>query len=138
MQILVRMCFVLNDLFVDLLGVAVWRERFLDRSSLINRQMVFVWLTIHGTRRREYEVWYLMQTHHIQQGTKTAKVVTIVQKRFLNRLTYCFAGSKMNDSDDIGILTEHIIEIYEVTAVDVRELRFAPDDSCDTVQHIDG
>ena len=41
-QVFVGMCLIADDLLVDLLGVAVGRERFLYRSILIDRQMVCV------------------------------------------------------------------------------------------------
>ena len=44
----------------------------------------------------------------------------------------------MNHADDVGIRAEDIIQVHEVTAVYVRERRFASYDCGDTVQHIDG
>jgi hypothetical protein len=42
----------------------------------------------------------------------------------------------MNHSYDIGIGLEDIIQIHEVTAIDICELGFATYDSTDAVQHI--
>ena len=44
----------------------------------------------------------------------------------------------MDHAYDIGIGTEDIIQVHEVTAVDIRERGFASYDSGDTIQHIYG
>ena len=66
------MCLITDDLFVNLLGVAIGREGFLDRSHLIYRQVLRVGLTIYGAGRRENEVFHPMQTHHFEKGNEAA------------------------------------------------------------------
>ena len=48
MERFIGMCLITDDLFVNLLGVAIGREGFLDRSRLIYRQVLRVGLTLYG------------------------------------------------------------------------------------------
>ena len=129
---------VVDDLFVDLFGIAVRRERFLDRRGLIYRQMIGVRLTINRAGRGENDILHLMQTHYFQQRNEAAEVITVIKKRLLYRLSDRFAGCKMDDTYDIRKLFENMIQVHEVTAVNIGEIGFLTHNSGNSVQYIDG
>ena len=137
-QLFIRMDGVMDDLFVDLLGIAIRRERFLDRRGLIDRQMGSVRLTIDRTRGGEDDVTHTMKLHDLQERDQTTEVITVVEKRFLYRFVNRLAGSKMNDTNDIRILTEDIIQVHKIAAVHIRKFRFDAGDCFNAIEHIDG
>ena len=136
MQIPVSVSLVANNLFVDLLGVAVRRESFLDRSRLINRKVVGIRLTIYRTRGREDQVLHLMELHDLQKGNEAAQVIAIIEERLLYRLSYCFRCCKMNDAYDIRILLEYVIHIHKIAAVHIGKVRSLAYDFLYSLQHI--
>ena len=62
-QTFIGVCFVADNLFVDLLSIAVRRERLLNRCGLIDGQMCGVGLTINGAGGREDDIGYLVLFH---------------------------------------------------------------------------
>ena len=77
-----------------------------------------------------------MRTHYLQQRDQTADVVTIVEQRFLHRLTYRLAGCKMDHTYRVRIGRKHAIQIDEVTTVDIGELRTTAHNLLYAVQHV--
>ena len=135
-QFAVCMCLVTDDLLVNLLGIAVRRECFLYRRCFIYRQMVVVRLTIDGAGRGKDEIIDLMQLHHFEQCTETAKIVAVIKERFFHRFTNGFAGSKMNNTHNVRIGLEDTVQIDKISAIDIGEIRLASYNSSDTFQDI--
>ena len=77
-----------------------------------------------------------MQFHYLQQGNKAADVVAVVHERFLHRFAHRFAGCKMDDAYDVRELVEDVVQVHEIAAIDIREVRFTTDNRRDSVQDV--
>ena len=74
--------------------------------------------------------------HQRQECYQWEDIVTIVFEWLLNGFAYSFAGSKMNNTNDIQILCEHIVHCYVVAAVNIKKVGTTAYYLLYTVQHI--
>ena len=98
---------VLDDLLGNLLGVAIRRSSRLDRSRFVNRTLV--WFAIDGAAGREdksLEVEVLCSFKHVHERSQ---VVTIIEQRLLDTLTYGLAGCEVNHTSNRTFLLECLI-----------------------------
>ena len=136
MQLRAGVRLIEDDILVDLLGVAVRRECFLQRRGLVHRQVLLVRLTIYGTGRREDDIRHLVLVHQRQEVNEREDVIAIVFQRLLHRFAYSLACRKMYNSHDIRMLYKDTIHLHIVAAIDIEELRTTTYNLLYTVQDI--
>ena len=96
-----------NNLLVDFLGVAIRRSSLLVRSILGDRQVLWPGLSIYRAGRREDDALDMILRHKLKQIDERNHIVAIIEQWFLHTLSYCLAGSKVDDALYIGIFLEH-------------------------------
>ena len=70
---------VLDNLLVDLLGVAVGRHGLLDGGILGHGQMLLRGLSVDGARTGEDDTLDIVLGHQLQQVDETRQVVAVVE-----------------------------------------------------------
>jgi len=123
---------VLNDLFVDLLGVSIGRGSRFDGSILIDG--ILVGFSVDSTGGGENDTLHVMLGHQLQQVDQRNKVVAVVEQRFLYRLADGLAGSKMNDAVE-GVLFKQSLHRAMIGTILLIEEGPFPGDASDTLQH---
>ena len=136
MQRSISMRLIANNLLVDLLRIAVWRESHLYRSGLIYRQMLCRWLTIDGAGTGEDDMLNAMCLHLFEEGNQRHEVITIIEEWLLHGFTYCLAGCKVNHSLNICITIHHVGQSRSIIAVHLFKVGLLTHNSSYTIQHI--
>ena len=61
--------------------------------------------------------------HQLKQINQGNQIVPIIFQRFFYRFTHCFAGSKMNNSLNTFIFSEHGIKSFQIQTVKLFKSR---------------
>ena len=112
---------VLDDLFVDLLRVAVRREGLLDGSLLGDGQVLLRGLAVDGAAAGEDDAFHLIFRHQLQEVQERRDIVAIVHQGLLHTLADSLRSGEMDDTGDAAVLLEDTFEGLHIAAVHLFE-----------------
>ena len=127
---------IADYLFVDLLGVAVWREGGLYRRLFRYGQLLR--LSVHRAGRREYQVLYLELLHRVEDVDDAVEVVAVIFERLLHRLAHSLACGKVYHGLDAVVLPQKIKQLFLVGDVHLAKMRLYARYLGDVVHYVGG
>ena len=113
---------VVNNLFVNLLGIAIGRCGLLVRSIFRYRQVLRFRLPIHGAWRREDNAFYIVFRHEFQQVNQRHDVIAIVEQGLLHTFAYRLWCSKVYNALNVGVFLEHILCCLHIAQVNLLKI----------------
>ena len=112
---------VTDDLLVDLLGVAIRRGGGPNGRVLGDGQIGGRGLAVDGAGGGEDDARDAVPRHELEQVEEGDDVVAVIKQRLVDRLANGFAGGKVDDAADGGVLGEDAVHRLAVVAVGLVE-----------------
>ena len=131
-----RMDIILDDFLVYLLGVAIGRKGFLNRSLFGDGQVLFAGLSVDGAAAREDDSLHIVFRHQLKKIQQRGDVVAIIEQRFLNALSHRLRSCEVDNALDVGIFLEHSFQALQVAAVHLLECGAYARDAFNTVDAV--
>ena len=127
---------VVDDLLVDLLGVAIGRGGLLVGCVLGDGQVLGVGLSIDRAAAGEDDALDAIGWHELQEVDERDNIVAVVEQGQLDALAHSLGGGEVDDARDGRILLEHGLRGSLVAQIYLLEGRAHTRDLLDAVEHL--